>query len=343
MTERYENLDGLRTISCLCIIAMHIKANADYTFKLLPDIFIASWTHFVLLFIMISGFGMCCGYYEKIKHNQIDLNSFYAKRYKKLCPFFITLIAIDIMFDRSLSHAIEGFAEATLTFGLLPNNDPEVIGVSWTLGVIFLFYMLFPYIVFLCWDKRRAWLTFAVSIVLCVFCSVYFFSDRFVIASFTPRHNFLYCAPFFIGGVLTYLYRHSVKNFITRFRWPFLMICGALTLAWYYIPTKAGNVDISHLWLIAVFTTWLMYAISVESRVLNNRVTKYVSVISMEMYLSHMVMFRMLEKAKVLYLMGHGWLSFITVWLAIIGLLIGFISVWKYVFRKVISTIHKRL
>ena len=28
--ERYDNLDGLRAISCLAIIAMHIKANTSY-------------------------------------------------------------------------------------------------------------------------------------------------------------------------------------------------------------------------------------------------------------------------------------------------------------------------
>ena len=30
MIERYDNLDRLRAISCIAIIAMHIRANADY-------------------------------------------------------------------------------------------------------------------------------------------------------------------------------------------------------------------------------------------------------------------------------------------------------------------------
>lgn len=117
MKERYDNLDGLRAISCLCIIAMHIRANADYNLGTVGSPIDASWTHFVPLFLMISGFGMFCGYYERFKSGNIDLNSFYSKRYKKLLPFFITLILIDVVMDRSFSHVIEGITEATLVFG----------------------------------------------------------------------------------------------------------------------------------------------------------------------------------------------------------------------------------
>lgn len=201
MKERYDNLDGLRVISCLCIIAMHIKANADYNLGTTGDKIVASWTHFVPLFLMISGFGMFCGYYERFKNGSIDINSFYTRKYRKLLPFFIILIVIDIVMNRGSNHIIEGITEATLVFGLLPNNQPDVIGVSWTLGVIFLFYMLFPFIVYLCWTKRKAWITFGVSIVLSLFCSFYFFTDKFVIDGFVARHNFLYCSPWILGGV----------------------------------------------------------------------------------------------------------------------------------------------
>lgn len=200
MNERYDNLDGLRVISCLCIIAMHVRVNGGYELGSLATEFIGSWTHFVPLFLMISGFGMFCGYYERFKSGNIDLNSFFTKRYKKILPFFITLILIDVIMDRSLAHVVEGFTEATLVFGLLPNNQPDVIGVSWTLGVIFLFYMLFPFVVYLCWNKRRAWMTFGISIVLSLICTFYYFTDKFVIDGFSVRHNFLYCAPFFVGG-----------------------------------------------------------------------------------------------------------------------------------------------
>ena len=327
MKERYDNLDGLRVISCLCIIAMHIMANADYSLGRVGSRIIGSWTHFVPLFLMISGFGMFCGYYERFKNGSVDLRNFYSKRYDKILPFFVTLIVIDIVLDRSLSHVIQGLTEATLVFGLLPNNQPEVISVCWTLGLIFLFYMLFPFAVYLCWNRRKAWISLGISIMVSLFCSFYYFTDQFVIEGFEDRQSFLYCAPFFLAGGVVYLNRDAIKGFISRRRWLCLAGCAGLSAAWYFVP--AGNSGIWMLKNLILFSAWLMYAISVNSRVLSNKVMKYLSGISLELYLAQMVMFRFVEKFRVLYLFGHGWVSFIAVWAAIVIGLIVFVELWK--------------
>lgn len=329
MKERYDNLDGLRAISCLGIIAMHILANSDYRLGAIGVKVILSWTQFVPLFLMISGFGMFCGYYDKMKNGEIDLNVFYSKRYKKLLPFFITLILIDVVMDRSLAHVIEGITEATLVFGLLPNNQPEVIGVCWTLGIIFLFYMLFPFIVYLCWNKRRAWCAFIASIALSLLCSLYFFSDQYVVEDFAARHNFLYCAPFFMGGGIVYLNREAIKGFVQRFRWLWLAACVCLTALWYLMPGEVSGLDVTMPKNLVLFLPWLMYAIGVKSRILSNKVMSYLSGISLELYLAQMVIFRVVEKAHALYLFGKGWLSFISAWLMVVVGLMVFIEVWK--------------
>ena len=160
---------------------------------------IPSLTHLVPLFLILSGFGMFCGYYKKVKSGEVDWNQFFIKRYNKILPFFAFLILIDLVMERTAAHVIEGLTEATLVFGLLPNNNPSVIGVSWTLGVIFLFYMPFPFFVWLCWAKKRAWISLVASLILTLFCNLYFFRDSFVVSYFVPRHSFIYCAPFFVG------------------------------------------------------------------------------------------------------------------------------------------------
>ena len=330
MKERHDNLDGLRALSCIAIIAMHIKANTNYKINgwLFQNV-VASWGHLVALFLMISGFGMFCGYYEKFKSRSINLNIFYTKRYKKLLPFFITLILIDIMMDRSLSHIIQGLTETTLVFGLLPNNQPDVIGVCWTLGVIFLFYMLFPFVVYLCWTKRRAIKTFIISIFISLFCSFYYFSDKFVIEGFVARHSILYCAPWIIGGGLVFLYRKEIKAFVQRFRWVWLGCCVVLDVIWHFVPGEIADVDIWMLKNLMLYMPWLMYAISVDSMILNNKAMKYLSGISLELYLAQMVIFRVIEKFHCLYLAGFGWMSFLIVWIAVVAGLIVFIEVWK--------------
>ena len=45
-----------------------------------------------------------------------------------------------------------------------------------------------------------------------------------------------------------------------------------------------------------MFVAWLLYAIGAKNAFLNNRVARYISNISMEIYLAHMVIFRVIEK-----------------------------------------------
>lgn len=344
MKERYDNLDGLRAFSCVCIIAMHIKANSSYKIN---DMFfqnvVGAWGHLVALFLMISGFGMFCGYYERFKKGEINLNSFYSKRYIKILPFFATLILIDIIIERGVEHIIQGITETTLVFGLLPNNQLDVVGVGWTLGVIFLFYMLFPFVVFLCWTKRRAVITFVCSVLISLLCSQYFFTDRFVVEGFTARHNILYSFPWIIAGCVVYLFRNRIKEFVSRYRWLWLAGCVALDVAWHYIPWEIEGVDICVLKNLILYLPWLIYAISVKSPILSNRVTKYLSGISLELYLAQMFVFRAVEKTNCLYLFGSGWISFIAVWIAVIVGLIVFIWIWNKVWDVLCKLVKKRI
>lgn len=342
--EKYDNLDGLKAISCIGIMVMHIKANTNYQISgWVWNSLIPSLTLFVYLFLMLSGFGMFCGYYERVKNGKIDWNQFYTKRYMKILPFFAFLILIDLMMERSVGHIIEGLTEATLVFGLLPNNNPSVIGVGWTLGVIFLFYMLFPFFVWLCWTKKRAWVSFAVSCVLTVFCSIYFFKENFVVADFSARHNFLYCAPYFMGGGITYLYRKEIRAFVSRFRWLCLGGCIAITELYYtLIDPKIDNGD-PGIWLLIFYIPWLCYAISIDSKILSNKVMKYLSGISLEIYLAQMVIFRVVEKTKCLYLFGTGWISFLAVWIEIILGLIIFIEIYKFAVRLVTKKVKSSI
>lgn len=171
--KRYGNLDGLRTIAALGIVLMHVRANIGYIIvsgrgtdyiinQLIPQL-----SSFVCLFFIISGFSMCCGYYERIKNNEITLNSFYGKRYRRILPFFSLLVLMDLAVKLLLEGRLaiydiyEAFADLTLMFGFLPTSNISVIGVGWTLGVIFGFYILFPFFVFLIWTRKRAWIGFA--------------------------------------------------------------------------------------------------------------------------------------------------------------------------------------
>ncbi len=108
-----------------------------------------------------------------------------------------------------------------------------------------------------------------------------------------------------------------------------------LDVGWHFVPGEVAGIDIYMLKNLVLYLPWLMYAISVDSKVLSNKVMKYLSGISLELYLAQMVIFRVIEKAKCLYLLGHGWFSFIAVWTAVVVGLIVFIEVWKRLYNVV--------
>ncbi len=342
--KNYENLDALRALCCFGIIAMHICANFNYQIHgLVYDVVIPSWTHFVILFLMLSGFSMCCGYYDRIQNNEIRIEDFYMRRIKKNLPFFSCLVVFAVIMEHSMDAVYEGFMEITMAFGLLPNNSLDVLGVSWTLGVIFLFYMLFPYFCFLIKNKRRAWMAFFVSVVINLLCSHYFFTDKFIapMASFTHRHTFIFCTPYFLAGGLIFLYRDQITAWVQKYKVVSIIICVAAVTGYTFLPGLKessmllwGKVELFPLVSILAFSVLLCFFMGVKTKILDNCVFHYFGSISMEMYLAQMVVFRGLEKIGVLTLLGRGWLSFLFAFVLEISFLTVGIEAYKWIGKQ---------
>lgn len=240
--KHYGAIDGLRMAAAFGIVMMHIRANTDYPISgFVYDTVIPSFTDFVFLFMVISAFGMCCGYYERAASNQMDWTEFYGKRFRKILPFFGFLVLLDVAVSPSLPSLYEAFADLTLMFGLL-QKPIAVIGVGWFLGLVFVFYLLFPFFCVLIQTKRRAWLAFAVSLIYHFVCTAYFE---------VGRSNILYSGCFFLAGGLIYLYREDLSKWN---RWLTLGMAGcAVTL--YYIA------DGTAVMCLAVSVTVLVYAV----------------------------------------------------------------------------------
>lgn len=281
MKERYDGLDGLRTYSIIGIALMHVFSNGNYSINSVASKVISPLGNLVYLFILISAFGMCCGYYERFKTNSISIDDFYKKRYMKIWPYFALLCFIDVMVSPSLGAICESFANLTLTFSLLPNSRMSVIGVGWTLGVIFLFYILFPFFVYLIWDRRRAWFTFLITFVYNLLCRFYFDIDS---------SNILYMAMYFVAGGLIYLYRKELKKFVQNHR----SIAGGILII---------SIVCFYLWTYGIWSRLVMSsvvlinALDVKARgFLQNKLTHFISGISFEIYLSHMIIYRVIER-----------------------------------------------
>lgn len=292
---RYDNLDGLRSYAAIGIVVMHVLDNGAYGLGgFVFSRFIPSLADLVFLFMVISGFSMCCGYYEKVIGGKLDLGKFYVKRFAKVWPFFALMCLADFIMSPGLDTLYQLLADLTLCFGLIPNAGISVIGVGWFLGLVFVFYFLFPFICSLLSDKRRAWLSFGVAVLLSSLCVLYFDAGR---------TSFAYSGVFFLAGGMLYIYREPLRGFADRFGWIVaLLAVGALVL--YYL---VGSVMPTQL-LVAVLLTLL--AMGRKNVILSNPVTKKLSAISMEIYLCHMMVYRVLEKLKLHHIFGANLLSY---------------------------------
>lgn len=322
--KHYDGIDWLRTIACIGIIMMHMVAKDNNSYELSGFVFrqiIPSFTNFVFLFMTISAFGMCCGYYESVLSGRINWTAFYKKRYVKVLPFFAVLVVLDLVMAFSRESVFEAIADLSLLYGLFPNSI-SVIGVGWFLGVVFAFYLIFPFFCVLIENKRRAWLVFVGSIILNYICGSYFELGR---------TNIIYCLCFFIAGGLVYLYRIEIvklKNYIS------LPITVISIVLYYAIGEKVYM-------CLLVSITLLIVAISVRGRGKNgaNKVMSFISEISMEIYLSHMVIFRIIEKLHLNTILGNGLLQYIvTVIIVIIGSIF-----FSLVVKKIIDVIFTKL
>ncbi len=340
--RQYKSINGLRTIAAICIILMHVAFNVKYDVSgVIGTNLLSFFNDFVYLFMIISGFGMCCGYYEKISKGEISIASFYQKRYEKIWPYFAVLVVFDLVMNFSVESLIEAVADLTLTFSLLPNPDISIIGVGWTLGVIFLFYMLFPFFCFLLKNKKRAWFAFIVAIFYNVAAQEYFMDSAHVVDGFRNRSNFAFCAMFFVAGGLVYLYRESIEQLVNKYKDIVLVVVWITTIA-YLIRPNDLNKNVLNMWLLVIFLLWLIYAIGTEGKILNNKVTVFISSISMEIYLCHMVIFRVVEKAKLTAVAGENIWSYIITIILVIGGSIIFALCAKWFLKKVTAFIKEK-
>ena len=165
VNNHYPGLDVVRVIAIAGIVLMHVFANGNYGLSgFLFEKVIGTAGNFTILFMMVSAFGMCCGYYEKFKAGTINIETFYKRRYEKLWPFFALLCILDVVISPSADSVYEIFANLTMLQGLLPNPQISVVGVSWTLAVIFVFYLLFPF--FCCFQrKEHGWVLLLLEII----------------------------------------------------------------------------------------------------------------------------------------------------------------------------------
>lgn len=121
---------------------------------------------------------------------------------------------------------------------------------------------------------------------------------------------------------MIYLYRDIICEKVRKWKIPVLLLLLASMLSYILRPGEV-HMAVQNLWQLAIFALWVCYAIGTDGKLLSNKITSFISGISFEVYLCHMVIFRVVEKLGLHYLLGKGWLAYLaTVAIVIIGAMV---------------------
>ena len=117
------------------------------------------------------------------------------------------------------------------------------------------------------------------------------------------RENILYSAIFFMAGGLIYLYRDELKR-LKNNRIVAVIILAITASAYYFLSQN----DL----VMAVFSVAIIiFAITTDGKLRENKLIKKLSSISFEIYLCHMVIYRVLEKLHFIHIFENDLLSYI--------------------------------
>ena len=320
---------------------MHVLSNIGVkpSENYMTETLIPWFTDFTLMFMVVSGFSLCCGYYDKVKSGAITPNAFYKKRYMRILPFFACLCLLDLVMSPSIDQVFNLFANLTLCFNFIPNVHIPMIGVGWFLGLVFVFYLLFPFFVFMLDSKRRGWLSLVIALVFAGLCTIHSYNVDVPVPKI-GRTNIIYTMPLFMAGGMIYLYRDKLKMAgISHYM--FLAYCIGLTIVFFAIPDLRKTGFGALVSEMVLFGSWLIYALGSKDLFLNNRVVRFISGISMEVYLCHMVMFRVVERIHIERFIADGDVLYIlTCCLVIMGAIVFSWFMKNYMIPRLLGALH---
>lgn len=290
MPKRYDGLLGLRGIGATMIIAYHMYLLNDYVgASAFGDRTVGIGGVFVQLFFMLSSFSLMCGYAEKIKNGDIEWGTFYKNRFIKLAPTFYTALIAHLLLN-ACAHVKNPIASiigtASLLYALMPSNQESIVMAGWALGIEVVFYLFFPAFFEFTKTRVRSLFTLVGSILLYLSYNFYY-----GVGIENNHINIIYqLFPFALGAFLYHCIscmeniNEKARKKIAFFQHVILFL---LFVGWGYwfqgrliVCIAFSLVIIRQIMYTDIFTT--------------NRFVMWLGKISYEMYLFHMIVYRIL-------------------------------------------------
>lgn len=315
MKDRVEQLDGLRGIFSILVIAHHHNAFKDSVFY--NNFFVINSSLFVDFFFVLSGFVIAMNYIGRIRTSG-DFVTFLKKRFIRLYPllFYTEVVFIlanlagqesamknagNLGMEYYLSTALDTltFMGSTPVFGSwMSINYP-----AWSISAEMVSYFVFGIVVLLL--PRFKYACFAVIILVSV---LFIISKGEYLLAYD--YGFVRGLLCFCIGIYTHLLLSKKRFHLSAFEIPFLIF---LVAALYF--TQHWNLNLWKLAFPIIFSIGIVIFASSDGRIsqlLSSRPFQYLGKISYSIYLNHalvlilvnVILFRMLKSPATEFMIG---------------------------------------
>ncbi|MHA1358118.1 MAG: acyltransferase family protein [Candidatus Helarchaeota archaeon] len=172
MMKQLDGINALKTIGIIMIVLGHLSILVGIPSYL--NFIKARFGLAVQLFFIMSGFSLCYGYYDRL-NSQAELKKYYIRRFFRIAPLFYLMIAIwgiYLYFRYGMSFTpYEYLINVSFTFNFFPGLQESIVYAGWFLGVLCLFYLIFPIFVTL---VRRVISAILLLVVMLFLASYYY-------------------------------------------------------------------------------------------------------------------------------------------------------------------------
>lgn len=194
--KRNKNIDIIRAIAILLVVIYHIFAmtNIPINNAIIKPFVVYGGIVGVSLFFILSGFGIYNSLkYQEVQHKKFNYHQYITKRLKRLAPqYYFSLIFLLFFTNQAIYLANEQILNIVSHF-LFFNNlfytmAGVINGVCWTIGIIFQFYLIAPYLYKAI--EKRPWTTLILSFIISISLKVFMY--HFIFAPSSVNNTFLY-------------------------------------------------------------------------------------------------------------------------------------------------------
>jgi peptidoglycan/LPS O-acetylase OafA/YrhL len=240
VNSRISDLDGLRGVAVLIVIALHVFKRADYftenpILTSITGLTTVGWVG-VDIFFTLSGF-LITSILLQARNEANYFKNFYMRRALRIVPLYLVLILFVLFLAPKVEPEFTSQLSILLPVLLLYQQNwivpladlylTDYLGVTWSLAIEEQFYLLWPFLVY--YLNTRQLIKFSIWAIVISFAArvagVIFFADIVSVSNFFYYNSFTRFEQIIIGALLALLFTFAgMKERVRRFSGPAFVV-----------------------------------------------------------------------------------------------------------------------